>query len=155
MTTITKTLNTQLNQLLNQVIEQEYIDNQTMIELNRLNSFITKIIRIRNFLLEPPFTEKENQWKILSKTPFYHSEPTTSWKSKSIVMLVLLINLTVHLFVMLFYKRLDYCEHKKRIQTKILDSYNWNADEVSCVNEVNVIINDTECKTNERTRLLR
>jgi len=39
-------------------------------------------------------------------------------------MLVLLINLTVHLFVMLFYKRLDYCEHKKRIQTKILDSYN-------------------------------
>jgi predicted PilT family ATPase len=61
MTTITKTLNTQLNQLLNQVIEQEYIDNQTMIELNRLNSFITKIIRIRNFLLEPPFTEKENQ----------------------------------------------------------------------------------------------
>ena len=61
MTTITKTLNTQLNQLLNQVIEQEYIDNKTMIELNRLNSFITKIIRIRNFLLEPPFTEKENQ----------------------------------------------------------------------------------------------
>jgi predicted PilT family ATPase len=61
MPTITKTLNTQLNQLLNQVIEQEYIDNQTMIELNRLNSFITKIIRIRNFLLEPPFTEKENQ----------------------------------------------------------------------------------------------
>jgi len=61
MTTITKTLNTQLNQLLNQVIEQEYIDNQTMIELNRLNSFITKIIQIRTSLLEPPFIEKENQ----------------------------------------------------------------------------------------------
>jgi len=61
MPAITKTINTQLYQLLNQVIEQEYIDNKTMIELNRLNSFITKIIQIRTSLLEPPFIEKENQ----------------------------------------------------------------------------------------------
>ena len=61
MPAITKTINTQLYQLLNQVIEQEYIDNKTMIELNRLNSFITKIIQIRTSLLEPPFIEKKNQ----------------------------------------------------------------------------------------------
>jgi len=61
MPAITKTINTQLYQLLNQVIEQEYIDNKTMNELNRLNSFITKIIQIRTSLLEPPFIEKENQ----------------------------------------------------------------------------------------------
>jgi len=70
MPAITKTINTQLYQLLNQVIEQEYIDNKTMIELNRLNSFITKIIQIRTSLLEPPFIEKENQWKISSKINF-------------------------------------------------------------------------------------